>query len=290
MSVLFLVILLHEFGQCFAARYMGGDANEIMMTPLGGLAMAMAPRRPWPTFVTVAGGPLVNVAICIVCAIGIWLAIGILPVGWWTFGAVYDRAIDSAWLDVLPYLFWFYSVSLFLLFFNLLPVFPLDGGQLLQSILWRPLGYYKSMLYTVTIGMVGAALMAMVGLAMIGTARFGFLILLIGVFSFINCYRMRQMLKTEGPWAFNDEDEVDYSASLYEQEPKPKRRRLSRLAKWKARRLAQQEETEQTQIDQILAKVSARGMQSLTWWERRVLRRATERQRERDVQTSRGKW
>src|SRR4051812_26896809 len=52
MTILFVVILLHEFGHCFAARWTGGDANEILMTPLGGLAMAMARRRPLPTFIT----------------------------------------------------------------------------------------------------------------------------------------------------------------------------------------------------------------------------------------------
>src|SRR5687768_13274717 len=37
MGVLFVVILLHEFGHCFAARWTGGNAEEILMTPLGGL-------------------------------------------------------------------------------------------------------------------------------------------------------------------------------------------------------------------------------------------------------------
>src|SRR5690349_1215452 len=64
MGALFLIVLLHEFGHCFAARSVGGSAEEILMTPLGGLAMAHAPRNPWGTFVTVAGGPLVNVLIC----------------------------------------------------------------------------------------------------------------------------------------------------------------------------------------------------------------------------------
>src|SRR5205807_2412377 len=65
MAVLFSVILLHEFGHCFAARSVGGNAEEILMTPLGGLAMAYAPRRPWGQFITVAGGPAVNVIICL---------------------------------------------------------------------------------------------------------------------------------------------------------------------------------------------------------------------------------
>src|SRR5579862_47844 len=55
--VLFTIVLLHEFGHCFAARWVGGEANDILMWPLGGLAYCDAPRRPWPQFVTAAGGP-----------------------------------------------------------------------------------------------------------------------------------------------------------------------------------------------------------------------------------------
>src|SRR5260221_14621489 len=73
MGALFGIILLHEFGHCFAARSGGGQADDILMWPLGGLSMAHAPRRPWPTFVTVAGGPLVNVLICLVCGLILYL-------------------------------------------------------------------------------------------------------------------------------------------------------------------------------------------------------------------------
>src|SRR5437762_3545 len=45
-TMLFLVVLLHEFGHCFTARWVGGEADDILMTPLGGLAFARAPRRP----------------------------------------------------------------------------------------------------------------------------------------------------------------------------------------------------------------------------------------------------
>jgi len=67
MGALFVIVLLHEYGHCFAARSVGGNAEEIILTPLGGLAMAYAPHDPWARFVTVIGGPLVNVAICAIC-------------------------------------------------------------------------------------------------------------------------------------------------------------------------------------------------------------------------------
>src|SRR4051812_42973851 len=73
MSMLFLIVLLHEFGHCFAARWVGGEADEIIMHPLGGLALAAPPRRPLPTFITVAAGPAGYVLICIVCGGGVWV-------------------------------------------------------------------------------------------------------------------------------------------------------------------------------------------------------------------------
>ncbi len=65
--MLFVIVLLHEFGHCFAARREGGDANEILMWPLGGLAFCEVPHTPRANFNTAAGGPLVNVIICALC-------------------------------------------------------------------------------------------------------------------------------------------------------------------------------------------------------------------------------
>src|SRR6478672_3806684 len=116
---LFAVILLHEFGHCFAARWVGGTAEEIVMTPLGGLAMAMAPRRPWPTFVTVAGGPLVNVVICLLCGFLLYLAAGVWPLGPVHFGTAARRTLEhNSLLAYAPYIFWIYSISYALLIFN----------------------------------------------------------------------------------------------------------------------------------------------------------------------------
>ena len=281
-SVLFGVILLHEFGHCFAARSVGGEANEILMTPLGGLAMAMAPRRPWPTFVTVAGGPLVNVVICLLCGAGLYFTSDAFPLGPWTFGQYTPAILRGGWVRLETYLFLIYSVSWFLLVFNMLPVFPLDGGQMLQSILWKPLGYYRSMMMTLTVGMAGAALMAMIGLATLGTIGGGLLLILIAISCFMTCFQMRAMMKAEGPWGFTEEDTPDYSASLYAKDEPRRRKRANVFGKWaatRARKQAKQAASEQAKIDAILAKVSAHGMHSLTWLEKRALHKATERQR-----------
>lgn len=74
----FVVILLHEFGHCFGARYVDGDAKEILMWPLGGLASVDVPHTPRANFIATAAGPAVNVVICLVCAFGLALG-GFLP-------------------------------------------------------------------------------------------------------------------------------------------------------------------------------------------------------------------
>src|SRR5262249_24108450 len=64
MALLFFSVLLHEFGHCFAARYVDGEANEVLLWPLRGLARSDVPHSAWAHFVTAAGGPLVNLLLC----------------------------------------------------------------------------------------------------------------------------------------------------------------------------------------------------------------------------------
>jgi Zn-dependent protease len=275
MAALFVIILLHEFGHCFAARSVGGDARDILMWPLGGLASATPPHRPWPTFVTVAGGPLVNVIICLVA--GIWLFTatgGLVPLD--PFHPL--PPVQFARLtQVTFYVWWVFDMSYYLLLFNLMPIYPLDGGQLLQAMLWPRIGYYRSMNFSCVAGMVGA-----VGAGLFGIIRGSLFLVFLAVFGFLECHRRRLELKEMGPEGW--QDAFDYSASLHE----PHRpRHLSRRAIRRAQRLAAQEQAEQGRIDAILEKVSARGMPSLNWWERRALRKATERQRQRDLELSR---
>lgn len=273
MSMLFVIVLLHEFGHCFGARWMGGEANEIEMTPLGGLALAQPPRRPWPTFVTIAAGPAVNVLICLICGSILWAISGWVPWNPLRFAPIGDF---RSWVDVWRWAYWIYQVSFLLLVFNLLPIFPMDGGRLLQAILWPKFGYYRSMLFACNTGMVGGIIMGGVGLA-----TFSILLTCIAISGFFTCLQTRRALVAHGPEEFSDS--IDYSAAY--DVPRPKR--LSRRGAKRAIKLAKAERAERERIDQILAKVSAHGMHSLTWLERRALRRATEHQRQRDEELTR---
>src|SRR5512136_466958 len=60
---LFGIVLLHEFGHSLACRQVGGQADRIVLWPLGGVAFVDPPQRPGATLWSIAAGPLVNVAL-----------------------------------------------------------------------------------------------------------------------------------------------------------------------------------------------------------------------------------
>lgn len=141
--MLFVVVTLHEFGHALACRQVGGSANQIVLWPLGGVAYVSPPQRPGATLWSIAAGPLVNVAL--------------VPV----FFALRWACGDSGWIDgsadldrFCRALVW---MNLSLLVFNLLPVYPLDGGQILRSLLWYPFGRARSLQAATIVGLVGGA-------------------------------------------------------------------------------------------------------------------------------------
>lgn len=77
-GLVFGLILLHEYGHCFAARWVDGQAEEILIWPLGGLAYVDVPHTPRANFITTLAGPAVNFAICIACCLAM-LSAGFSP-------------------------------------------------------------------------------------------------------------------------------------------------------------------------------------------------------------------
>ena len=287
LTILFGSVLLHEFGHCFGARAVGGEADEILMWPLGGLAFSRPPHRPWPSFFTTAAGPAVNAFICLGSGVILEL-FGHAALPWFPFR-------HGGLLSFVPhedtfsyYLWWVFAVNYELLLFNLLLLFyPFDGGRMVQELLWVRLGYFRSMLIAIPIGFAGAIAVGAFGLAV-----WDFNLVLIGLFGFYTCFQQRQLLREMGPDAFEDEGGGLYAAAY---EPlTPRRKRKGRLATWagrravaKARAVTVAAQQEREAVDAILAKVSRGGMASLTRGERRTLRKATEARRRRDVELSR---
>jgi Zn-dependent protease len=138
---LFLIVLLHEFGHALACKSVGGEANRIMLWPLGGVAFVNPPQRPGAVLWSIAAGPLVNVVL-IPITLGIYF---------------YVRASGIAPPDVRHYLYAVSVINIGLLIFNMLPIYPLDGGQILRALLWFVMGRSRSLLIASVIGMIGAA-------------------------------------------------------------------------------------------------------------------------------------
>ena len=139
----FLIIMLHEFGHALACRQVGGTANQIVLWPLGGVAYVDPPPRPGATLWSIAAGPLVNVAFVPL----LWVVIVVGRASGWAY------AMPDAYALLRAVLY----INVFLLFFNLLPIYPLDGGQILRSILWFVLGRARSLIVATILGLVGVA-------------------------------------------------------------------------------------------------------------------------------------
>jgi len=164
-AILFFIVLLHEFGHCFGARYVGGEADEILLWPLGGLAYANPPHTPRAHMITTIAGPMVNVIICALCSFIIVLWTGRLgAVPWNPIHPMMPMDTTFYPSDTQMWLLRVYGISYLLLLFNMLPIYPFDGGRVLQAYLWPKKGYHASMMLATGTGMVGAIVVGIFGI------------------------------------------------------------------------------------------------------------------------------
>jgi Zn-dependent protease len=148
---LFAIVLLHEFGHALACRQVGGQAERIVLWPLGGVAYVNPPARPCPWLWSIAAGPLVNVAL--------------VPVTFGLFLLAHNAGLHHRLPDAALFLRSIAFVNLGLLVFNLLPIYPLDGGQLLHGLLWPLLGRGRSLQVASVVGLLGGAALVALALA-----------------------------------------------------------------------------------------------------------------------------
>ena len=186
---LFLIVTLHEFGHSLACRQVGGQANQIVLWPLGGVAYVDPPPRPGATLWSIAAGPLVNVVL--------------FPVLW----GILLLSRSLGWAQAMPDLYRLVGTVLWidvgLLVFNILPIYPLDGGQILRSLLWFVLGRARSLMVATVLGFMGVV--GFIGLAFL---RQDIWLGAIAVFMLMNCWgglrhaqallRFAKLLRREG--------------------------------------------------------------------------------------------
>ena len=157
---LFGIVLIHEFGHALACRSVGGTADTIILWPFGGFAYVSPPWRPGAMLWSIVAGPLVNV-ILIPITVGIfWLTVA--PHAPLTVNNFLHVLFDSpaAAGNIGRFLARIVLINMVLLVFNLLPVYPLDGGKILWSLLWFVTGEGLALRIASVVGLLGSGMLA----------------------------------------------------------------------------------------------------------------------------------
>lgn len=261
------LVMLHEIGHCVMCRRVGGKAHEIMLWPLGGLAMCDIPDD-WKSELKVAlAGPMVNLILVPIFAVPLYILTGTLsslafnPLGMGSNATVLTLVSGETtwWLIALG---GFYSINMILLVFNLLiPMYPLDGARALQAILWKRSSQNKSMWTTTNVGLGVAIVLGIIGFVFEDAS----ILVAIAIFGGLVCSMQRRRLQFLRYGEMTPGISGDGSSEA-----------------WKKASIVDEDDQEvisQAELDRILAKISISGIESLSRKERRSLKRATETSR-----------
>lgn len=149
---LFLCVVLHEYGHALAARSFGIATKDITLLPIGGLArLERIPDKPNQELWVALAGPAVNVAIAALLGMYLILSGHFQPVQQMglTHGAFLERVMFA---------------NLFLVGFNMIPAFPMDGGRVLRALLAKRMEYASATRMAASIGQGLAFVFGFLGL------------------------------------------------------------------------------------------------------------------------------
>jgi Zn-dependent protease/CBS domain-containing protein len=147
--LLFLCVVLHEFGHALAAKSFGINTPDITLLPIGGVArLERMPEEPKQELIIAVAGPLVNVIIA-ACLFLVGARTDLSP---WT---------GTQGGDLLAMVL---KINIWMVLFNLLPAFPMDGGRILRALLATKFDYARATQIAATIGQGFAFLFGFWGL------------------------------------------------------------------------------------------------------------------------------
>jgi Zn-dependent protease len=159
----FACVVLHELGHALAARKYGirtqdiillpiGGVQDIILLPIGGVArLEKMPDRPIQELWVALAGPAVNVVIVALLSAYLWITNTLTPDNqlMMTTAAFVERII---------------GVNIFLILFNMIPAFPMDGGRVLRALLATRLAYIRATRISANLGQGIALLFGVIGL------------------------------------------------------------------------------------------------------------------------------
>lgn len=279
-AILFFSILFHEFFHIFAVRATGGQGNEILMWPLGGLAFVSPAATFRSEIWTPAAGPISNAILCLVTLPAVVNG-GLLSD---SLDLLYLPPVNLALTPLTSVLVLTFAVNFKLMILNLLPIYPLDGGQMafvLAKLKWPAEAARVGSLW---VGGLLCMVVAMAGfmLELSDLVFLGFLLMTLTLQEFF-LYRRSETYEE----SFLGYDFSQGYTSLERSAPaEPEERRPGALQRWQAQRAAKRKEREERErieterkLDVILEKVHQSGIESLSDSERRFLNRASAKYR-----------
>lgn len=149
---IFACVVLHEFGHTAAARWFSIRTPDITLLPIGGVArLERMPEEPGQEFVIAIAGPLVNVVI----AAFIFVAMG---------GSAGIEQMAQVEDPRGGFLVRLAGVNVFLVLFNMIPAFPMDGGRVLRAALASRMPWSRATQIAAAIGQGLAFVFGFVGL------------------------------------------------------------------------------------------------------------------------------
>ena len=294
LGALLVSVVLHELAHAIATLRLGGDCDEIVLAPWGGLEPPRVPGEPQAELLVHAAGPIINATLALALAVAILFVPehGKLSGLMSPFSPV-ELTVGTWWLQGLKLFFW---VNCILVYVNLIPAFPFDGGRMLRSLLvayWPGIGPRAAV--------VAVALLAKVLAVSFGVAAFllskqettgyvhvSFGLALLGVFVWFSArqeeMRLDEPTDDESPFGYDFSQgytSLEQSAERPPAESGPISRWFEQRRAARQRRQQEIEAEEERRVDEILARLHAVGMNNLTPEERALLDRVSVRYRNR---------
>lgn len=156
--ICFASIVPHELAHIVYARRYGINCDKVILTPLGGVALLeKSPEKPWEEFVVAVAGPICSLI----------LALAFIPFMFLRIALVGPEVPESPELltTIDKILLYGCAINFVIFGFNLLPIFPMDGGRMLRAFLGNFFDYLTSTILTIRFGEVLAAILSILSLA-----------------------------------------------------------------------------------------------------------------------------
>ncbi len=189
----FATVVLHELGHALTARRFGIHTRDITLLPIGGVArLERMPREPKQELLIAVAGPAVNVVIALILWAGL-SAIGVSPAL-----STAERAMgDPLWAQ--SFAARLLTVNVWLVLFNAIPAFPMDGGRVLRAIIaWKSGDYPRATDIAARVGRFFALVFGLAGLFVVNNPFLVFIALFVWLGAAAEASAVRQTASLEG--------------------------------------------------------------------------------------------